>query len=138
MHRGEPAAQLTATGNHKEGRRATIQHCPVPPARCLAQYVTGTVCCVMHASPDLARRHTNPMVDEKWIRSERLANPPGLLPRMAAKRRRSFASKEAAKQAFARKPMFSTFSTDALTSYVEHGFRELPGEACFGALVHQH
>ena len=77
----------------------------------------------------IACRHTNAMVDGSWIRSARLAHPPGLLPAMAAKRRRNFASKQAAQQALARKATFSTFSQDALSAYVDHGFRELPGTA---------
>ena len=77
--------------------------------------------------PLLAFRHTNAMVDSGWIRAARSANPPGLLQKMAARRRRRFASKQAAQQAFAGRPTFRAFSNDALTAYVEHGFRELPG-----------
>ena len=92
-------------------------------------------CLMLHAFLLLmAFRHTNAMVDGDWIRAARSAHAPGLLEMMAAKRRRTFASKQAAQQAFAKRPTFSAFSTDALTAYVEHGFRELPGVERFATL----
>ena len=75
-----------------------------------------------------APRHTNSMVDEGWIRSARAAQPPEALRTLAAKRRGTFPSKEAARQFFAKRPPFSSFSRDALASYVEHGLRVLPGK----------
>ena len=46
---------------------------------------------------------------------------------LALRRRRRFASREAALELFAGKPPFSSFRRDALREYVAHGLRDAPG-----------
>ena len=55
---------------------------------------------------------------------------------LALRRRRRFASREAALESFAGKPPFSAFRRDALREYVAHGLRDAPGvpEAPLGFL----
>ena len=43
---------------------------------------------------------------------------------LALRRRRRFASREAALESFAGKPPFSSFRRDALREYVGHGLRD--------------
>lgn len=46
---------------------------------------------------------------------------------LALRRRRRFASREAALASFAGKPPFSSFQPDVLRAYVFHGLRDAPG-----------
>ena len=48
---------------------------------------------------------------------------------LALRRRRRFASREAALESLSGKPPFSTFREDALREYVSHGLRDAPGAA---------
>lgn len=50
---------------------------------------------------------------------------------LALRRRRRFASREAALASFAGKPPFSSFQPDALRAYVFHGLRDAPGPPAF-------
>ena len=63
------------------------------------------------------------------IQAQRGADSARLLSSLTLKRRRVFASKAAALDSFAAKPLFKRFRRDVLEAYVQHGLRDLPGEA---------
>ncbi len=45
----------------------------------------------------------------------------------ALRRRRVFASRQAVTDSYGSRPPFKSFQGEALTSYIDHGFTDLPG-----------
>ena len=75
----------------------------------------------------LACRNTTAFVDEAKILAAHARHTPANLSDRALKRRRTFPSKAAALRSYATRQAFKSFHAPALSAYVIHGFREMPG-----------